>query len=112
MRKDIKIWLITAASFIIVGGMLFTGAMFALNWDFTKLDTGDYAMDTHEITETFSHISVDVQTSNIIFALSDDGRCRVECYEDQNAKHSVTVQNNTLVIKSSSKPWYKYIGFN
>ena len=69
-------------------------------------------MDTHEITETFSHISVDVQTSNIIFALSDDGRCRVECYEDQNAKHSVTVQNNTLVIKSSSKPWYKYIGFN
>ena len=36
----------------------------------------------------------------------------MECYEEENAKHSVTVEENTLVIKLvDTRAWHDYIGF-
>lgn len=44
-------------------------------------------------------ISMNTDTADIIFALSDDGKCKVECREEENAKHSVTVKDGTLVVE-------------
>lgn len=61
----------------------------------------------------YGNLSMNTDTADIIFALSDDGKCRVECYEEEKAKHSVAVQENTLVIKMiDEKSWYDYIGIN
>jgi len=113
MGKTAKLWLIIAACLVLIGCIIFGGIMNILGWDFSKLSTVQYETNHYEITETFSNISVETNTADIIFALSDDGKCRVECYEAVKEKHSVSVENDTLSIKRiSKKAWYDYIGIN
>ncbi len=111
MRNITKIWLIIAASLVLAGCILFVGVMAMLGWDFAKLSTIRYETNTYEINESFSDILIVTDNANIIFALSDNGKCRVECYEETNAKHSVTTQEDNLVIKVvDTKSWYDYMG--
>lgn len=113
MRKTTKIWLIIAVSLVLIGCIIFTGVMSVLKWDFRKLSTVKYQTNLYEITEAFKDISIKTDTADIIFVLSDDGKCRVGCYEEEKAKHSVTVQENTLAINIvNQKSWYNYIGIN
>ena len=74
MRRTTKIWL------VLLGCILFVGVMTALKWDFSKLSTVKYETNTHEISEPFGDISLTTDTADIMFALSGDGKCRVECY--------------------------------
>ena len=112
MKKAAKAWLITAAFLVLAGCILFAGVMSMLGWDFAKLSTARYETNIHEISETFSDISLTTDTADIVFALSNDGKCRVECYEPENAKHSAAVANDTLIIEiNEQKSWYDYIGF-
>ncbi len=112
MKKTTKAWLITAAFLVLIGCVLFAGVMTVLGWDFTKLSTTKYETNTYEVSEAFDSISINTDTADIVFALSDDGKCRVECYEGENAKHSVAVENNTLVVDTNPKSWYYYIGLS
>lgn len=113
MKKGAKIWLAIAALFIITGAVLFTFSMAENSWDFSKLSTQKLETNTHEITADFSDILIDSTTADIIFKQTDDNKCRVECYEDSKEKHSVSVQNGALSIKTvSEKAWYDYIGIN
>lgn len=99
MRKTTKVWLIIAAFLILVGCIL------------AKLSTVKYETNTYEVGKAFSDISITTDTADIIFALSDDGKCKVECYEEENAKHLVTVENDVLAVRIN-KSWYDYIGFS
>ncbi len=113
MRTRTKVWLIIAACLVLIGCLLFVGVMTMFNWDFTKLSTVRFELNEHEISENFSNISVDTDTAEIVFLLSDDEKCRVECYEESKAKHSVTVENDTLIIKTvNKKAWYDHIGIS
>lgn len=113
MRKITKVWLITAGSLILTGFILFTVVMSAFKWDFTKLSTSEYETNITEIDKTFNNISISTETADVVFALSDDEICRVECCEDEKEKHTVTVENDTLTVKSNNqKSWYDYIGFS
>ena len=113
MRKTTKIWLITAALLVFVGCMILGGVMTVFKWDFTKLSTAKYKTNVHDVSEEFSSISVETDAAALTFVLSDDGKCRVECYEESKSAHSVAVQEETLVIKlTDEKSWYDYIGIN
>lgn len=113
MRRATKGWLITASAVMLLGILIFVGVMTVLKWDFTKLSTVELETNRHEISEDFDKISVRTDTADVFFALSEDGKCRVECYEEQKAKHSVTVQNHTLTIRVvNEKAWHDYIGLN
>ncbi len=113
MTKTTKIWLVAAVFLVTVGLIMFAAAMMAYDWDFAKLGTGTYGTNTYEISETFCNLSMNTDTADIIFALSDDGTCKVECFEEEKAKHSVTVQEDTLVIEvMEHKSWYDYIGIH
>lgn len=106
-------WLIIALSLILIGGIFFVGIMTVLGWDFTKLSTVKYETDTHEINEEFSGISFDTNTADISFELSEDGKCKVVCYEQKNVKSSVVVSDGVLKIKTvDSRKWYEHIGIN
>lgn len=85
MKKTTKVWLMIATSLILVGCIL------------AKLFMVKYETTTYEVSKDFSDISISTDTADIIFALSDDGTCKVECYEEENAKHSVTVENDVLI---------------
>lgn len=113
MRKTTKLWLVIAASLVVAGLIMFASVMSAYNWDFSKLSTEKYETNTYEIKEEFSSLSMNTDTADIIFALSVDGKCRVECHEEEKVKHSVTVQKDTLVVDMiDERSWYDYIGIH
>lgn len=111
MRKTTKLWFMVAASLVLVGCIIFGGVMSMLGWDFSKLSTAKKITNVYEIREEFQDISVIVDTADVVFAPSDDGKCSVSCYERERVKHSVTVENGTLVIRvQDSRKWYEHIG--
>ena len=113
MRTRTKVWLIIAASFVLVGGIIFGGVMSMLKWDFTKLSTVKYETNNYEIDENFNDISINTDTADITFISSDDEKFRVVCCEENKSKHFVVVEDNTLTINVvNEKKWYEYIGIN
>lgn len=113
MRKATKVWLIIAASLVLIGGIIFGAVMTMLKWDFTKLSTVKYETDNYEITENFDNISIVTDTADILFVPGENTKSLVACYEQKNTKHSVAVKNDTLVIEVvDTRKWYEYIGIN
>ncbi len=112
MRTRTKVWLIIAVSLIFIGCILFTGIMKTLKWDFMKLSTVNYETNTYEIGEDFNSISINTDTADIEFVSSDDGKCTVVCHEQENAKHSVTVEEDTLTIELiEERSVYDFVGY-
>lgn len=113
MMKKTKIWLVAAASLVLLGCVIFAGVMSVLKWDFRKLSTIKYATNRYEVNENFKDISIATDTADVVFVPSDDDKSSVVCYEQENMKHSVKCQDGTLVIKlEDSRKWYQYIGIN
>lgn len=112
MKKATKIWTIVATSLILTGAIIFVGVMMVFKWDFTRLSTLNYETNEYEITEDFKNISLESDTADIVFALSDDGNCKIVCYEADNEKHLIAVNGDTLTITAPKKAWYQHIGIN
>ena len=111
MSKATKIWLIVAAALVLVGGMIFAVTMSSINWDFLSLDTSDYETNEYVIEEKFNDISFDIETADVEFLLSEDDKIKVVCYEEENVKHNVKVEDKTLNITvDNQKKWYENIG--
>ncbi len=113
MNTAKKAILITAAVITVIGAVIFVCAMSAASWDFTVLGSAETVTNTYNINESFSEISIDTQTADILFVLSEDGKCVVECKEKENVTNSVSVENGKLVIKTvDSRKWYEHVGFD
>lgn len=113
MRRHTKFLLITATLLTLIGSISFTGVMFVLNWDFSKLSTKNYVTTNHIVDKTYHDINIDTDIANITFAHSEDHKTTVVCYEDDAAKHTVAVVDGTLEIKTASnQKWYDHIGIN
>jgi len=113
MSKKAKVWLIIAASLIFIGIIIFVGVMTMLKWDFFKLSTGRYVTNEYKISEKFNNFAIKTTTADICFVAATDNTCRVVCHEQENAKHSVLVQGDTLTISiSDNRKWYEYIGIH
>ena len=113
MGRSTKIWLSFAAILVAAGIVLFAVALWEVNFDINKLSTDTYVTNIYEISQDFSRLSLDTDTAAISFALSADGKCKVECYEEEKAKHTASVEGDTLVIKvMNRKQWYDYIGIH
>lgn len=113
MNRRTRIWLIAAVLLVVAGAALFAVAMGGSDWNFNRLSTAEYETNTYEIRESFRGINIDTTTADIVFAPSNDGKCRVQCYEDTKEKHSVSVQGEKLTIALvSEKAWYDYVGVN
>ncbi len=107
-----KIWIITAVSFILIGGIIFVGAMSMLKWNFKGVSTTKYETNTYDIVEEFENISINTDTADILFVLSAGGKCKVECIEEVSTKHNVLIKENTLNIDvNDTRKWYDYISF-
>jgi len=113
MDKKMKIWLIVAASLVLVGAIIFGGVMTVLKWDFTKLSTYKYETNEHTLQEKFQNIQIVTDTADIVFLPTEKNNASVICYEQENVHHSVGVADGTLVIEvADSRKWYEYIGIN
>jgi len=116
MKTRTNSWLMIAAILLLIGCILFAGTMSMLGWDFTKFSTVQYETNTYQINDTFQNVSISTDTADIIFTVSDDETCIVDCYEEENTRHSVTVENDTLIIKLIDErtvtDYIHYIGIN
>lgn len=113
MNTATKIWLIVGAALIVAALLLFTVVMSVNHWDFRKLSTVKYVTNTHQISEAFSDITVITDVAHINFVPSETDACQVICYEEEKAKHSVSVQDGCLTVQLvNEKEWYDYIGIH
>lgn len=108
-----KTGLIIATSLVTIGLIMFVAVMATCNWDFSELSTEKYETNTYELEEKISSISLDTDTADILLAPTEGEICKIVCYENENVKHSVAVQNGTLIINVvDEREWYEYIGVN
>jgi len=110
MSKTTKIWLIIATALVALGAMIFVGVMAQYDWDFTKLSTVTYVTNTYEVSDEFDKISINVDTTEIEFAPTENETCSIVSFEAEQVKHSATVQNGTLIISTvDTRKWYDHI---
>ncbi len=113
MKKSVKILIVTASVLVVSGILLCIGALAAVGFDIEKLSTVTYVTNTHEVSAGFGSISVDSNTSDITFALTDEKACKVVCFEQGKISHTVDVQDNTLVIRQKDeRKWFDYINIS
>ena len=113
MSKSAKKWLIAAASLVLIGAIMFAAVMTVYHWDFSRLSTDQYETSTYKISEEFSDIKLNTEVADILFAVSDDGTCRIVCYEEENMNHSVSVRDGALTVSAADdRAWYEHIDFN
>ncbi len=107
-----KTWIITAVLFILIGVIIFVGAMSMLKWNFKGISTTKYETKTYDIVEEFENISINTDTADILFVLSAGDKCKVECVEEARTKHNVLIKENTLNIDiNDTRKWYDHISF-
>lgn len=111
MKRSVKVSLVLACSLILVGCILFGGAMTAMKWDFNKLATERYETREYPLTEPISHIRVTAKTASVRLVLTEEDTVSVSCYESEKNTHAVTVEGDTLVIQNTdTRAWYEQIG--
>ena len=110
MSKNVKIWLIVAASLILAGAMIFGGAMMAGDWDFSKLSTVEYETVSYSPEGEFKNISVTSNTASVRLIPSTDGKIRVDCRDVSGVRYDVTVEQDTLTVGAvDTRKWYQHI---
>lgn len=113
MSKTMKIWFIIAGLFVLAGAVVFVVVMSLNDWDFKKLGTVKYKTNSYVIEEDFSEIIITTTTADIQILPSEDGKCKVVCYEEEKLKHEVKIESNTLVVDvEDTRKWYDYINFS
>lgn len=113
MKKSKKIALIVATILVAVGLAVFFGAVAAMDFDFTKLNTVSLQTSTYEIEDAFHHIAIDEAGCDVNFYLSDDGTCKVICRDSEYITYTVHVNEDTLHIKQEdSRKWYQQINLS
>ncbi len=111
MKSCTKKWLLAAAALVAAGVLLVAVSFAAVGFDWTKLSTQKFVSSSYELTESFERISIDVETASVTFAPSEDGVCRVECYEEEQVRHFVGIQDGTLFINAvDNRKWFDHIG--
>lgn len=113
MNKKMKFAMVIATALILLGGVVFTSAMAAHGWDFTKLTTVKYETDTYVIEESINNISVITDTADVILLKSTDEKIRVVTYLPEGEKHTVALTGDTLSVeREDGFHWSMFFGIN
>jgi len=111
MNRSNTILLIIAVLLILIGSIIFVGALFGSGWDFSILSQENFETKTIDVNDKFGSISINADEADVIFTPSSDGACRAVFYKSEDVECSASVQNGTLVIKLIDKrKWYEHIG--
>ena len=110
MKKSTIIWICIAAGLCIAGLIVALVGLFMMSFDFKDADFPKYDEKSYQVSGDFNKISIDTETSDVIFVRSQDGVCRVDCSEIKRLTYSVYVEDGTLTIeKNDSRKWYDHI---
>ena len=108
-----KGWMIVAGALVLAGVAVCMGAMVMLGFDFRRLDVQSFGTNTYAVSESFENISILADTDRITFLPAEGKTCRVECREAKKLTHEISVQDNTLTVKTVDKQtWFSRIGLH
>lgn len=95
-----KIWLIIIALLVACG--------LAVS---TVLNSDQFETNSYMVNAAFTSISIQTDTADISLAVSDDGKCRVVCYESEKVSHCVATEEDVLTVNVvDERKWYERIG--
>ena len=97
MRTKKKINIAARIVITVIGCIIFGGIMLMIAGD--KLGWNKYERNEHVIADEYKDISINARSADITFVITEGAESRVECYERQRVKHSVSVEDGTLVIE-------------
>ena len=111
MRKGIAILLIVAASLVLLGVLVFTVGIVAMDDpNVSPLFEGKYQSKTYEGEDKITSIIINTDTTDILFRPYSKDGYKVECFEEINLSHTVTVKNGVLSINlNDNREWYDHI---
>lgn len=111
MTRTMKIWLILATVLFVTGIGLVLGVLAMQDWEIMSLNSFKYETVNHHIQEDFHSISIDTDTADLSFVPSEDGKCKITCYENEKIKHTVSVQHGVLNIRAKDeRQWHELVG--
>lgn len=91
---------------VLVWGVVLVTKMSSISFDFPAYETNTYTADG-----SFHQIDIRTSETDIVFAPSKEDGCKVVCRESEKVRHSVRVENGTLIIRETdSRHWYDRIG--
>ncbi|MBQ9209063.1 MAG: DUF4097 family beta strand repeat protein [Oscillospiraceae bacterium] len=110
MKKGI--WIIVSIVLIITGAALCALSTMVMGFDPVNTSTVDYVENTYEVTGSFKNISIAVDTDDIEFQISQDGRCSVVCIEAEGRHHEAKINGSTLEIRQVYEEGWNFVGIN
>ncbi|OQA78871.1 MAG: hypothetical protein BWY30_00421 [Tenericutes bacterium ADurb.Bin239] len=111
MKKAEKIIALIASIFLAVGLVVFVVAMAITGFDFKALSMARYEMKTHEVSENYTNINIDVQIPNITFVRKEGTNTKIETYENKQIEYTVQVANDTLSVSVNHRRSAFFFGF-
>lgn len=113
MRKATKITLIVATVLIVLGFVLGFIGVAGMDFDFSRLGQSNYTTKEHAIDSVVENVVIDVESADVEFKPSTDGKCRVVNYELSRMTHAVQVSGSTLhICLADNRSWYDYMLLN
>lgn len=95
---------------IVIGIVLMTVSLVSCGFDFKSLDSKDYVTNTHEITESFSGISIVSDNADITIVPTDSENASVVAFDRKKMTHEVSVKNGDLTIEiDDERKWYDHV---
>ena len=108
-----KKYIIIATSLLVLGSILFGGAMTVLKWNFKSLSTKKYQNSVHAVTDSFQDIDIRAVNADVILRPATDDTDTVTCFEEKRLPYTVSVADGVLRIEpSDNRKWYDYIGID
>ncbi len=110
MKTSTRIWLTISAILIAVGIGVIVVALAMNHWNLSTLGGQKTVTNNYEFHDNIENISIDANTTDIVFLPSDNGNCKVECYEREKQLHEVTLSGGTLYITAKDeRKWYENV---
>lgn len=108
MGKAMKILFFGSAFAVALMVLWFLFLLVLNGFSLTALAGGEFKTEEHEISDGFQNISLNTKTGDITLLPSEDGKCRVVCYEREKTGSLVTLLGDTLVVKpNDTRAWYE-----
>ncbi len=111
MKAKTAIALILSLVLIVLGAAVTAISLFAIDFDFGKLNSLTKVENTYTVKEDFTSISAKGLENDIRLVLSQTNECKIFCREYNKVAHTAKVENGALTItRNDSRKWYDYIG--
>lgn len=105
-----KALIIISAVFIVLGILLFAGALYIAEFDFSKFDKTIIENKTYTVSKDFKSIEINSKETDIDFIASEDGENKIIYAETEKIKYEISLQNGVLYINSKDdREWYDHI---